>query len=92
MVVDGLYSKRIYTFDFGAILSDCRLILTTSLVNSHVKFIKRQTNKVAHILTRVATSVTSFYNSIDIPTCIYNIIIIIIINEKKTKQKRPNHM
>jgi hypothetical protein len=48
-VVDGLYSKRIYTFDLGAILSDCRLILTISHVNSHVKFIKRQANKCGRL-------------------------------------------
>jgi ribonuclease HI len=73
-VVDGLHSNRTNTSDLGAILSDCRLILATSL-NSHVKFIRRQANEVAHILARVATSLASFHNFIDIPTCMYNIII-----------------
>jgi hypothetical protein len=40
--------------DLGAILSDCRIMLATSFVNSHVKFIKRRTNEVAHRLTQVA--------------------------------------
>jgi ribonuclease HI len=74
-VVDGLYSNRTYTSDLGAILSDCRLILATSFVNSHIKFIRRQANEVAHTLTRVSTSLASFHNFIDIPICIYNIII-----------------
>ncbi|CAJ2657219.1 unnamed protein product [Trifolium pratense] len=36
-VVDGLYSKRTSTSDLSAILSDCRNLLATNLVNSHVK-------------------------------------------------------
>jgi ribonuclease HI len=74
-VVDGLNSSRTQTSDLGAILSDCRLILATSFVNSHVKFIRRQANEVAHTLARVSTSLASFHNFIDIPTCIYDIII-----------------
>ncbi|GAU39501.1 hypothetical protein TSUD_68650 [Trifolium subterraneum] len=67
-VVDGLNSKRNINSDFGAILSDCRSLLATNLVNSNVKFIRRQANEVAHSLARVATSSASFQNFIDIPT------------------------
>ncbi|MCI22711.1 pentatricopeptide repeat-containing protein, partial [Trifolium medium] len=67
-VVDSLYSSRTYNSDLGDILSDCRTILATSLVNSHVKFIRRQANDVAHKLARVATAQASFHNFIDIPT------------------------
>ncbi|GAU31707.1 hypothetical protein TSUD_215080 [Trifolium subterraneum] len=74
-VVDGLNSKRNINSDFGAILSDCRSLLATNLVNSNVKFIRRQANEVAHSLAWVATSSASFQNFIDIPTCIYDIII-----------------
>jgi hypothetical protein len=73
-VVDGLYNKRIYRYDLGAILNDLRTILTSSFVNSHVKFIRRQTNEVVDRLAGAATSLTSFHNFIDIPTCIYDII------------------
>jgi hypothetical protein len=73
-VVDGLYSKRISTSDFSAILNDCRIFLATNLVNSHVKFIRRQTDEVSHNLAQVATSLARLHNFIDIPTCIYNII------------------
>jgi hypothetical protein len=73
-IVDGLYSKKNYRSDLGAILNDCRTILASSFVNSHVKFIRRQASEVAHRLVRVATSPASFHNFIDIPTCIYDII------------------
>ncbi|CAJ2647435.1 unnamed protein product [Trifolium pratense] len=55
-VVDSLYSKRTYFSDLGAILGDCRTILASTLVNSHVKFIRRQANEVAHRLAGAATS------------------------------------
>jgi hypothetical protein len=42
-------------------------------VNSYVKFIRRKTNEVAPNLARVATSLVSFHNFIDILTCIYDI-------------------
>ncbi|XP_045791633.1 uncharacterized protein LOC123886351 [Trifolium pratense] len=74
-IVDGLYSKRTYLYDLGAILNDCRNILASNLVNSDVKFIRRQPNKVAHRLAGAATSLASFHNFIAIPSCIYNIII-----------------
>ncbi|GAU26189.1 hypothetical protein TSUD_354110 [Trifolium subterraneum] len=74
-VVDSLYSSRTYRSDLGDILSDCRTILSTSLVNSHVKFIRRQANEAAHRLARVATSLASFHNFIDLPTCITDVIL-----------------
>ncbi|MCI12313.1 cytochrome P450, partial [Trifolium medium] len=40
-VVDDLYSKRILNSDFGATLSDLRVLLSTNLVKSNVKFIRR---------------------------------------------------
>ncbi|GAU17471.1 hypothetical protein TSUD_340140 [Trifolium subterraneum] len=73
-VVDCLHSSRTYNSDLGDILRDCRVILATNLVNSHVKFIRRQANEVAHRLAREATCLASFHIFIDIPTCIYDII------------------
>jgi hypothetical protein len=51
-------------------------MLVTNFVNSDVKFIRRQANEVAHKLARVALSLASFHIFSDIPTCIYDIIII----------------
>ncbi|GAU29840.1 hypothetical protein TSUD_223860 [Trifolium subterraneum] len=73
-VVDCLHSSRTYNSDLRDILRDCTVILATNLVNSHVKFIRRQANEVAHRLARAATSLASFHIFIDIPTCIYDII------------------
>jgi hypothetical protein len=57
-------------------LNYCRSMLATSLVNSHVKFIRRQANEVVHKLVRVASPLASFHIFSDLPTCIYDIIII----------------
>ncbi|MCH95758.1 cytochrome P450, partial [Trifolium medium] len=65
-VVDCLYSGRTYNSDFGDILRDCRNVLATNLVNSHVKFIRRQANEVAHRLAPEATFLASFLIFIDI--------------------------
>jgi hypothetical protein len=74
-VVDSLYNSRTYNSDLGDILRDCRFILATNHVNSHVRFIRRQANEFAHRLSRVATSLTSFHNFINIPICISNVIL-----------------
>lgn len=44
-------------------------------MKSHVKFIRRQANEVAHALPRVAPSLASFHYFIDIPTCIQQVLI-----------------
>ncbi|CAJ2632963.1 unnamed protein product [Trifolium pratense] len=67
-IVDSLHSKRTYLSDLGAILMDCRNILASNLVNSDVKFIRRQANEVAHRLAGAATSLASFHNFITIPS------------------------
>jgi hypothetical protein len=74
-VVDSLYSKRTYNSDLESILNYCRFMLATSFVNSHVKFIRRKTNKIAHKLVRVASSFSNFHIFSDIPICIHDIII-----------------
>ncbi|XP_058776565.1 uncharacterized protein LOC131650878 [Vicia villosa] len=67
-VVDSVISVKPNDSDFGAIVDDCRRLITLSLRNSHVKFVRRQANEVAHALTRVAPSLASFHNFTDIPT------------------------
>jgi hypothetical protein len=71
-VVESLYSTKIYSSDFGTAIVNCRLLLVTNMVNSHIKFIKRKANKVTHTLARVAPSFASFHSFSDIPTCIYS--------------------
>lgn len=55
---DFHFSKRDYAF--GDIISHCRDFFSTYFNNSSVKFIMRQTNKIAHNLAKVATSQISF--------------------------------
>jgi hypothetical protein len=74
-ILDGFYSKKSYRSNLDAILHDSRTILASSFVNSHVKFIRRQANEIALRLAGAALSLVSFHNFIDIPTCIYDIII-----------------
>ncbi|KAK2375736.1 hypothetical protein QL285_076606 [Trifolium repens] len=78
-VVDCLYSDIVNVSELGAIINDCRHILATDFVNSHVKFIWRQVNEVAHFVARVAPLLASFHIFSDIPTCIQ----IIIVNEMR---------
>jgi hypothetical protein len=35
-VVDGLHGKRTLNSDFGVLLSDCRILLSSNLVNSNI--------------------------------------------------------
>ncbi|XP_050884848.1 uncharacterized protein LOC127087975 [Lathyrus oleraceus] len=37
--------------DFGGITRECKCLLALLFRNSHVKFVKRQANEVAHVLT-----------------------------------------
>jgi hypothetical protein len=48
VVHNSLYSSISYNSNLCDILRNCRIILITSFLNSHVKFIKRQINKVVH--------------------------------------------
>ncbi|XP_058747206.1 uncharacterized protein LOC131620218 [Vicia villosa] len=74
-VVDDVNSVKPNDSDFGAIVDDCKRLITLFFRNSHVKFVRRQANEVPHALARVAPSLASFHNFTDIPTCIQNIII-----------------
>jgi len=48
--------------------------LNNHLTNSHVEFIRRQANEVAHNLVKAGTSSTSFQVFDDTPTCITDLI------------------
>lgn len=49
--------------------------LTNSFRNCHVKFTKRQTNEVVHVLAKMVPSFARLCIFTDIPTCIQNFII-----------------
>jgi ribonuclease HI len=74
-VVDSIYGKQTGVSDFSAIITHCIHLLCTDLMNSHVKFIRRQANEVAHSLAKAALSEASFRDYYHIPTCIESIII-----------------
>ncbi|AES68631.2 hypothetical protein MTR_3g010950 [Medicago truncatula] len=60
--------------EFGSIMDNNIYFSNTYLTNSHVEFIRRQTNEVAHTLARAATSSTSFQVFDDTPACITDLI------------------
>jgi hypothetical protein len=73
-VVTSFHSKCNNVFELGDIIRDCVCLHKTYFGNSSVEFIRRQADKIAHVLARVATSITSFHLFIDISTCIVNIL------------------
>jgi len=48
-VVDKIYGKQIGVSDFSEITSKCAYLLSIDLMNSNVKFIRRQANEAAQI-------------------------------------------
>jgi ribonuclease HI len=60
--------------EFGRIMDTSTQFCSTYLTNSHVEFIRRQANEVAHTLTKAATSNPSLQVFDDIPTCISDLI------------------
>ncbi|XP_058778870.1 uncharacterized protein LOC131652897 [Vicia villosa] len=74
-VVDNVTNPKPNDSDFGAITGECNRLMALLFRNSHVKFVRRQANEVAHALARVAPSFASFHNFLEIPTCIQNIVI-----------------
>jgi len=72
VVADSIY-KGDCVSDFMAIIHICRHLLMTDLVNSNVKFIRRQIN-VAHSLARKALHHASFQFHLNIPYCIHTLI------------------
>jgi len=75
IVADSIYGKQIGVSEFSDIIRNCAYLLCTDLMNSDVKFIRRQANEAAHSLTKAATLKASFRIHYNIPTCIESIII-----------------
>jgi hypothetical protein len=55
---------------FGSVTDSSIQLCSSYLTNSHVEFIRRQTNEVAHELVKTATSSTDFRIFDEIPTYI----------------------
>lgn len=60
--------------EFGSIMDQSIQFCNTFLTNSHVEFIRRQANEVAHELAKAATLLPSFHIFDEIPTCITDVI------------------
>ena len=60
IVADFFNKGRGDITEFGSIIDSSIQFCNSCLTNSHVEFIRRQANKVAHELAKVATSVPSF--------------------------------
>ncbi|AES74533.1 hypothetical protein MTR_6g007540 [Medicago truncatula] len=60
-------SLATYVTEFGSIMDSSIHLCNNYLTNSHVEFIRRQANEVAHTLAKTATSSTSFQIYDDIP-------------------------
>ncbi|XP_024630838.1 uncharacterized protein [Medicago truncatula] len=73
-VADYFNKGRGDATEFGSIMDSSIYFSNTYLTNSHVEFIMRQANEVAHTLARVATSNTSLHVFDDIPACITDLI------------------
>jgi len=69
MVVDNIYGKQTGASEFSDIIRNCAYLFCTDLTNSHVKFIRRQTNEIAQNLAQTAPLEASFRIYSNIPTC-----------------------
>jgi len=74
-VADYFNKGRGDVTEFDSIMDSSIQLCSTYLANSHVEFIRRQANKVAHALVKAATSSTNFRVYDDIPTCITDLIL-----------------
>ncbi|XP_039685106.1 uncharacterized protein [Medicago truncatula] len=70
-VADYFNNGRGDVTEFGSIMDSSVQFRNTFLTNSHVEFIRRQANEVAHALAKAATSSTSFQVFDDIPALSY---------------------
>jgi len=74
-MADNIYRSHESVSEFSEITNNYAHLLCTDLMNSDVKFIRRQANKVAHSLAKSALLEASFRIHYNIPSCIENILI-----------------
>ena len=73
-VADYFNKGRGDVTEFGSIMDNSIQFCRNNLTNSHVEFIRRQANEVAHSLAKAAIFSTSFHVFDEIPTCITDFI------------------
>jgi hypothetical protein len=74
-VVDSLHSNKLDASEFGDIIAHCRKLFSLFYSNSSVEFIRRQTNEIAHKLSKAATYVASPQILVNIAHCIEHLLI-----------------
>jgi len=73
-MVDSIYGRRNGVSKYGAIINDQRRMLSSDLVNSDVKFIKRQINVDFQSLARMVPCYASFRIFTNISSCVSTLI------------------
>jgi len=73
-VADYFNKARGDSTKFGSIMDNNIQFCNIFLTNSHVEFIRRQTNEVVHELSKATTLFSNFYIFDEIPTCISDLI------------------
>ncbi|GAU19620.1 hypothetical protein TSUD_383140, partial [Trifolium subterraneum] len=73
VLIEAIHMKRSGNSEFLSIVHDI-LNLMSSFINFEVKFVRRQTNLIAHTLARVANSWASFHRFENIPFCIERLV------------------
>ncbi|GAU50226.1 hypothetical protein TSUD_141540 [Trifolium subterraneum] len=73
VLIEAIHMKRRGNSEFLSIVHDI-LSLMSSFINFEVKFVRRQTNLVAHTLARAANSWASFHRFENIPFCIERLV------------------
>ncbi|GAU16577.1 hypothetical protein TSUD_168090 [Trifolium subterraneum] len=73
VLIEVIHMQRRGNSEFLSIVHDI-LSLMSSFINFEVKFVRRQTNLVAHTLARAANSWASFHRFENIPVCIEHLV------------------
>jgi hypothetical protein len=73
IVVDAFHGAANTITDLGNIVVNCRQLFTSSFHDSKVEFSRRQANRVAHELAKVALLDAGSQTFDDVPPCIYDL-------------------
>ncbi|GAU26046.1 hypothetical protein TSUD_225070 [Trifolium subterraneum] len=74
VLIEAIHMKRRGNSEFLSIVHDI-LSFMSSFLNFEVKFVRRQTNSVAHTLARATNSWASFHRFENIPLCIEQLLV-----------------
>ena len=73
LVVNSLSSHFLDLFEYGFLIADCMCLRSKG--NYSIRFVKRQTNKCAHVLAKHTCFNASLYESFVIPSWLKEVII-----------------